>query len=307
MVATSLTAQTRSSTHRPAAAARWFRRHAKDQQGKPPGGNRDVQLLSAAGVAAVLAWCEILQARVVQLRHRTGGGAAWHQPSRPPRQGPTAVNLMVPSFSHGAAPARPPDPPQPVQLRCHRPGALLQILQVAAAVERPAVDAARPAAPIAGLRGARMGVVGPRPADTSVGLAKPRAGRDGNLPGPAGLPAAHQVSPPLAWLPAPTNPPSRRARPSRSRIAVPPYAPVGRACPARSGCGRRPEGERATAVAPPTAALRPVGGELPARVGPTRPTNRVLDSFARGRSRCPGWHSTGLNGDLECHIHDQQR
>ena len=206
MVATSLTAQTRSSTHRPAAAARWFGRQAKDQQGKSPGGDRDVQLLSAAGVAAVMAWWRILQARVVQLRHRTKVGAVWRQPSRPPRQGPTAVNLMVPSFSYSAAPACPPDPPQPVQLRRHRPVALLQILQVAAAVERPAVDAAGPAAPIAGLRGARMGVVGLRPADTSVGLAQPRAGRDGDLPGPVGLPAAHQVSPPLAWLPGSDQP-----------------------------------------------------------------------------------------------------
>jgi hypothetical protein len=210
MVATCLTAQTRSSTHRPAAAARWFGRQAKDQQGKSPGDNRDVQLLPATGAAAVMAWWRILQARVVQLRHRTGGGAAWHQPSRPPRQGPTAVNLMAGPFSHGAAPARPPDPPQPVQLRRHRPVALLQILQVAAAVERPAVDAARPAAPIAGLRSARMGVVGPRPADTSVGLAQPRAGRDGDLPGPAGLPAAHQVSPPLAWVPG-SNQPTEQA------------------------------------------------------------------------------------------------
>jgi hypothetical protein len=206
MVATSLTAQPGRRHITRQAAARWFGRQAKDQQGKPPGRNRDVQLPSAAGAVAVMAWWRILQARVVQLRHRTGGGAAWHQPSRPPRQGPTAVNLMVPSFSHGAAPARPPDPPQPVQLRRQRPGALLQILQVAKAVERPPVDAARPTAPIAGLRGARTGVVGPRPADTAVGLTKPRAGRDGDLPGPVGLPAAHQVSPPLAWLPGSNQP-----------------------------------------------------------------------------------------------------
>ena len=206
MVATSLTAQTRSSTHRPVAAARWFGRHAQARQGKSPGGNRDVQLVSGAGAAAVAAWWRILQARVVQLRHHAGVGAAWHQPSRPPRQGPTAVNLMAGPFSHSAAPARPPDPPQPVQLRRHRPGAVLQVLQVAAAVERPPVDAARPTAPIAGLRGARTGVVGPRPADTSVGLTKSRAGRDGDLPGPVGLPAAHQVSPPLAWVPGSNQP-----------------------------------------------------------------------------------------------------
>ena len=97
---------------------------------------------------------------------------------------------------------------------------------------------------------------------------------------------------------APTNPPSRRARPSRSRIAVSPYAPVGRACPARSGCGRRPKGERATAVAPPPQRSdRPVVS-CPARVGPTRPTNQVLDS-SLGVVLAAGWHPTGLYGDLD--------
>src|SRR6266545_7987788 len=56
---------------------------------------------------------------------------------------------------NSAALHRPIGPPQPVQLRRQRPGAVLQVLQVAVAVERPAVDAARPAAPVAGLRGAR--------------------------------------------------------------------------------------------------------------------------------------------------------
>jgi hypothetical protein len=93
------------------------------------------------------------------------------------------------------------------------------------AVERPAVNAARPAAPVAGLRGARTGVVGLRPAGAAVALAEPRSGRDGDLPGPARLPAAHQTSPPLACCQAPTNPPSRRAPPGGSRMARPPYSP----------------------------------------------------------------------------------
>jgi hypothetical protein len=248
MVTTSLTAQTRSSTHRPAATARWFGRQAKDQQGKSPGGNRDVQLLPATVAAAVLARWRVLQARVVQLRHRTGGGAAWHQPSRSPRQRPPAVTLMVRSFWDGAAPARPPDPPQPVQLRRQRPSALLQVPQVAAAVERPAVAAAGPAAPIAGLRGARMRVVRLRPARACAALTEPRAGRDDDLPGPAGLPAAHQVSPPLAWLPGSDQPTEQAgtAKPKPHRGST--VRPRGSSLPGRSGCGRRPEG--ATAVAP---------------------------------------------------------
>src|SRR6266487_4894782 len=73
---------------------------------------------------------------------------------------------------NSAAPHRPLGPPQPVQLRRQRPGAVLQILQVAVAAERPAMDAARPAAPIAGLRGARTGVVGPGPAGAPATLAE---------------------------------------------------------------------------------------------------------------------------------------
>src|SRR5215207_7784881 len=182
-----------------------------------------------------MAWWRVLQAQIVQLRHRTKVGAAWRQPSRAPRQSPPAATVMGRCVSGGAALHRPLGPPQPVQLPRQRPGAVLQILQVAVAVERPPVNVARPAAPVAGLRSARTGVVGRRPASAAAGLVQPRAGRDGDLPGPARLPAAHEASPPLARLPGSDNPPCRRARPSWSRIAVPPYSPpVG---PAGHGLG----------------------------------------------------------------------
>jgi hypothetical protein len=87
-----------------------------------------------------------------------------------------------------------------------RPGAVLQILQIAVAVERPPVDAASPAAPVAGLRSARTGVVGLGPARAAAALPEPGSGRDGDLPGPAGLPAGHEASPPLAWLPGSDQP-----------------------------------------------------------------------------------------------------
>jgi hypothetical protein len=92
---------------RQAAAASWFARHAKAQQGKSPGGSRDVQLLFPAGATAVMTLWGVLQAWVVQLRHRAGVGAAWHQPSYPRRQRPPAGNLMAGPFSYGATPARP--------------------------------------------------------------------------------------------------------------------------------------------------------------------------------------------------------
>src|SRR5215207_10174969 len=157
-------------------------------------------LLAPTCIAAVLSWWRILQARVVQVRHRQRMGPAWCQPSCSPRQSPPVVTVMARCFWDGAALARPPDSPQPVQLRCQWPGAVLQVLQVGVAVEGPAVDAAGQAAPVAGLRGAWAGVVRLRPAGASVGLVDPRSGRDADLPGPTSLPAGHQVSPPLAWL-----------------------------------------------------------------------------------------------------------
>src|SRR6266540_5481975 len=180
---------------------------------------RDFQLLPPACVAAIMPWWGVLQARVVQIGHREGVGAAWRQPSCSPRRRQPAVTVVGCSFPGSAALHRPLGAPQPAKLRRHRPGAVLQVLQVAVAVERPAVDAARPAAPVAGLRGARTGVVGFGPAGASVALADPRSGRDADLTGPTRLPAGHQPSPPLACCQAPTNPPSRRAPPSRSRMA----------------------------------------------------------------------------------------
>jgi hypothetical protein len=175
----------------------------------------DFQLRSTGVTASMVRW-RVLQARVEQLRHRTNVGAAWRQPSRSPRQRPPATTIIAAPFSGSAALHRPLGPPQPVQLRRQRPGAVLQILQIAVAVERPAVKTAGQATPVAGLGSARTGVVGLGPARAAAGLAEPRTGRDGDLPGPARLPAPHEASPPLARCQAPTNPPSKRARPSRS-------------------------------------------------------------------------------------------
>jgi hypothetical protein len=227
----------------------------------------------------------VLQARVVQVRHRAGVAAACRQPSCPPRQRLPPINLIARTCSDRPALRRPLSSPQPGQLRRQRPGAVLQIPQVIAAVERPPVDAAGPATPIAGLRGARTGVVGPRPAATSVGLAEPRAGRNGDLPGPAGLPATHEVSPPLAWLPG-SDQPTRRAgtaksEPHRGSTVL----PAGRARRARSGSGQRPEGQRS--------------GQ---RGRPDR------SSMVRsGPFSLPGATQTDLRKGLEPHIHDEER
>jgi hypothetical protein len=146
------------------------------------------------------------------------------------------------------------------------------------AVERPAVDAAGPAAPIAGLWCAWTGVVRLGPAGASVGLVDPRAGREGDLPGPARRPAGQEPSPPLAWLPGSDQPAKTGGHgPSRSRIAPPPYSPpVG---PAGHGLsGREPQG--ATAGASWTTGF-PAGRRL--RAGP-RPYACTLTR---------GWLATG--------------
>jgi hypothetical protein len=227
----------------------------------------------------------ILQASVVQIRHRAEMGAAWHQPSCSLRERPPAATVMACSVSGSAALHRPLGVPQPVQLRRQRPGAVLQILQVAVAVERPPIGTAGSAAPIAGLRGARTSVVRLGPAAATAGLVDPRARREGDLPGPTSLPAAHQVSPPLPACQAPTNPPGRRARPSRNRIAVPPYSrrsllavligdPACRLVPDEAGAVSNPG---------PAAAGSPVSC-WPAQAGPAGAD--VCRDLGRSRSIC---------------------
>ena len=247
-----------------------------------------------------MAWWRVLQTQIVQLRHRTKVGAAWRQPSRAPRQSPPAATVMGRCVSGGADLHRPLGPPQPVQLPRQRPGAVLQILQVAVAVERPPVNVARPAAPVAGLGGARTGVVGRRPARAAAGLVQPRAGRDGDLPGPARLPAAHEASPPLAWLPGSDQPtePAGTAKPEPHRGFT--VLPAGRACRARSGCGLWPEGNGRRVLHH--------GGldllcELGSKVGRARPTTDSDDPLGPFSS---GWHACTVRRPNQ-HVHDQER
>ena len=103
---------------------------------------------------------------------------------------------------------------------------------------------------------------------------------------------------------APTNPPGGRARPSRSRIAL-------HRTPRRSGspgtvwerpATRRPNRRR---LLHRGACHRPVMRHQ-ARVGPTRSPNR--SSMVRsGPFPLPGAPQTGVYGDLEQHIHDEER
>jgi hypothetical protein len=79
---------------------------------------------------------------------------------------------------------------------------------------------------------------------------------------------------------APTNPPSRRARPSRSRIAVPPYSHGRSGSPGTVWV--RPATQAATA-----AALATPGG-------PGRPVmSRPAGSGQPGRQPAPGWFAGG--------------
>jgi hypothetical protein len=114
----------------------------------------------------------------------------------------------------------------------------------------------------------------------------------------------------LAWLPGSDQPtkPAGTAKPEPHR--APTVLPGGRACRARPGrLTRRRNGRRI---------LRRGGLDRPvvsgaARVGLVRPTKQVVDG-PLGPFSLRGWHSTGLCGastglcgDLEQHIHDQER
>jgi hypothetical protein len=258
------------------------------------------QLLPAAGVAAVLPCWGVLQARVVQVRHRAGLAAEWRQPSGAPRQRPPTVTVMAGCCSDGAAPARCSDPPQPVQLRRQRPAAVLQVPQLAVAVERPAVDAARPALPVAGLRGARTGVVGLRPAAAVAAPVEPRPGRDGDLPGPAGLPAGHQLSPPVAWLPGSDQPTTQAGTAQPKPLGTRPrysrrWGLPGRgdARPARRDrrCG---SGADATGACRWTTESNAVPWPWPRGHGCGVSTATLLSGEAGGRSRTTGTAATIL-------------
>ena len=179
------------------------------------------------------------------------GAAAWHRRSFALRQNPKAVTIMARCVSAGAAPHRPLRLPEPVQLRRHRPGAVLQVLQVAVAVERLAVDAAGLAAPVAGLRGAWTGVVGLGPAAAAVGLVDPRAGRDADLPGPARLSGGPRGLTALSpVLPGSDQPTKQVGTVQPEPMALTTVLPGRTACRAWSGCGRRRPPEGATAGAP---------------------------------------------------------
>src|SRR5215211_931728 len=227
-----------------------------------------------------MAWWRVLQAQIVQLRHWTKVGAVWRQPSRAPRQSLPAATVMGRCVSGGAALHRPLGPPQPVQLRSQWPGAVLQVLQVAVAVEGPAVDAASPAAPIAGLRGARTGVVGLWPTGASMALVDPRSGRETDLPGPTGRPAGHQLSPPLAWLPDSNQPakPAGTAQPEPHCIST--VRPGGGVCRARLGAAGGPKASRPARPRPPFPPPRPRPRTPPAAAGPGPTPGR-----GRGRRR----------------------
>ena len=200
---------------------------------------------------------------------------------------------MASSFSGRPALHRPLGAPQPVQLCRQRPGAVLQILQVAAAVERPPIGTAGPAAPIAGLRGARTSVVGLGPAAATASLVDPRARRQGDLPGPTSLPAAHQVSPPLACLPGSDQPAKQagtaKPEPHRGTTVLP--AVIASGPPRGSGLKAGPDEAGAVSNPGPAAAgSLSVAGRL--RLGQVARMCAAIwggrGPYARPRSPGPG-------------------
>jgi hypothetical protein len=113
-----------------------------------------------------------------------------------------------------------------------------------------------------------------------MALVDPRSGREADLPGPTGLPAGHQVSPPLAWLPGSDQPakPAGTAQPEPHCIST--VRPGGGVCRAWSECGRRPEGVTAGASSTTISPPRPRPRTPPAAAGPGPTPGR-----GRGRRR----------------------
>jgi hypothetical protein len=148
-----------------------------------------------------------------------GRGTAWRQPSRAPRQTQPAETVVARCVWDGAALHRPLAAPEPVQLCRQRPGAVLQIQQVTVAVERLALDTARPTPPITGLRVHGRGSSGLSQQLQWWPLSNPELGAMVIAPGRRGFRPLTRCYRPRPGCQAPTNPPRRRARPSRSRMA----------------------------------------------------------------------------------------
>ena len=127
-------------------------------------------------------------------------------------------------------------------------------------------------------------------------LSIPDPGGMADLPGPARLPAAHEASPPLAWLPGSDQPTKQAGTAKPEPHRAPTVLPAGRACRARPGrLTRRRNGRRI---------LRRGGLDRPvvsgaARVGLVRPTKQVVDG-PLGPFSLRGWQSTGLEPQRAC-------
>jgi hypothetical protein len=102
------------------------------------------------------------------------------------------------------------------------------------------------------------------------------------------------------WLPG-SDQPTRRARPSRSRIAVPPYSPP----PGLPGTVWVRPATRRTADAPCAVAVSISCVSCAARVGLARPTQQVVDGPLGVVLAARGSAQRGPCGDLEQHVHDQ--
>src|SRR6266511_1440021 len=188
-----------------------------------------------------------------------GGGVAPAQPR--PAAAPASRHHHGPLLAGRSGPSSSPCPATageapPPAARCRAPG-----------------TAGRRGCRTVGRRGGtpgsanrRSGVCtdGRRPAAALAALVEPRSGLDADLPGPVGLPAGHQVSPPLAWLPGSdqlttqagtATPEPHGTRPPYS----PPVAPAGR----RLGAASDPKARRPTHRRPRVPPGRRGGGAGP--------------------------------------------
>jgi hypothetical protein len=111
----------------------------------------------------------------------------------------------------------------------------------------------------------------------------------------------------LAWLPG-SDQPTKQAGTAQPKPhgTRPPYSPDGRACRARSGCGRLTGRRDSRRILHRCGLHRPVVS-CAARVGLVCEADQTGRRWSARAVLAAGWHSTGLCGDLEQHVHDRQR
>jgi hypothetical protein len=238
--------------HRPdkvpgAAAGHWFERHTEARQDTSAERQGHFQLVTSAVAGLITAWWPVLQTRVARARRRRAASpAAPRSNARDPSISSSAPSWAEWPFIAPLACHSGPAPPPAARCRAPDTAGHRGCKTAARSCGKPGSASRRSAGCTDRSRRAWASKYrcGPCRTPSRAGWRSPRAG--GSSGRSRGVTA-------LGLVARLRRPPRGRARPSRSRIAGPPYSPAGRTRPVRCECGRRLKA--ATAVAPAPVAL----------------------------------------------------